>query len=321
MEKTKKPRLLAYLGRFTAVHALSYIVIAILFLNFQSLLPETKRIALDFYEPYRLFDFPAIAGQIVRGVAFALIFYPFYDLIFRNKAGRILLFASMWGLALFGSVEPQPGSVEGIIYTTTPFTEHLFVLIGVGVQMLLFVWIIFKWESYISESKSLRSDFELFPNRKKIKGYTTRFTILHLVTYWVVGSIFYEIAGYKDALESMEVFELWRDLENLPAVMLVFGGQIFRGIFLALLLYPFYHSYIFKKYGWALLYLLLAGLTIFGSPIFLREFFVAFDGTIREFFESLIIGIPEIFSQMLVFSLIFFFWQKRVERKKMVNKK
>ena len=316
MEKTKKPNLLAYLGRFTAVYVVSYVLIAVIFLNFQSLLPETKRIAIDFYEPYRLFDFTAIAGQIVRGIAFALIFYPFYNVIFSNKNGRVLLFASMWGLALFGSVEPQPGSIEGIIYTTTSFAEHAFVLIGVGIQMLVFVWIFFKWELHTSDSKSLKAAFELLPNRKKIKGYTIRFTIVHLITYWVIGSIFYEIAGYKDALDSMEVFELWRDLENLPAVLLVFGGQIFRGIFMALLLYPFYHSYIFKKYGWALLYLLLAGLTILGSPIFLREF-IAFDGTTSEFFESLIIGLPEIFSQMLIFSLIFFFWQKRAERKQM----
>ncbi len=313
MKKSKKPHLLVYLGRFTTVHVVCYAITAILFLNFQSLLPETKRIALDFYEPYRLFDFYAIAGQILRGIAFALIFYPFYGLIFRNKTGKIILFASMWALALFGSVEPQPGSIEGIIYTTTPFSEHLFVLVGAGFQMLLFVWLIFKWESHVSETENLKADYDFFPNRHKIKGYTIRFAVVHLVTYWVIGSIFYQLAGYREALESIEVFELWRELENLPAVMLVFGGQIFRGIFLALLLYPFYHSYISKNHGWAYLYLLLAGLTILGSPIFLREF-ITFQGTIAEFFESLVIGVPEIFSQMLVFSLIFFFWQKRAEK-------
>ena len=53
----------------------------------------------------------------------------------------------MWGVALFGSVEPQPGSIEGIIYTTISFTEHLYVLIAVALQMLLFVWLLFKWET------------------------------------------------------------------------------------------------------------------------------------------------------------------------------
>ncbi len=315
MKNPSKPCIIAFVGKFLVLHLVSFALIAVVFLLFKSNLPESKRIALNYYEPFRLFDMLSVTGQALRGLAFAFIIYPFYDLVFKNKKGRLLLFLSIWGLALICSVEPQPGSIEGVIYTTITFTEHVAVILFVAMQAILFVWLIFKWEAHQPQFPTHKIANTLFPEKHKLKSYTIRFTIMHLLTYWIVGSIFYQMANYNDALETMEVFELWRPLENLPAVFLVFGGQIVRGVLLAVGLYPFYNHYIYKKYGWALLYLLLAGLTILGSPIFIREF-IAFQGNTTEFLESLIIGIPEIFSQMLIFSLLFFFWQKKASVKK-----
>lgn len=341
----KRPQLLPYLGRFILLLLLTYFAIGFVFLAFQSALPETNRIALDFYEPFRPLGFLATAGQILRGLAFALVFYPFYNVLFDSRWGRTILFGAMWGVALFGSVEPQPGSIEGIIYTTISFTEHLYVLIAVAAQMILFVWLYFKWEthsrrrmdsaapggpdekggsasldvSHTTGSSQSPETAKLFESPaytpEKIRRYTIRFGIVHLLTYWIIGSIFYQIAGYADALQEMEIFDMWRDLESISAVLLVFFGQIFRGPVLALLLFPFYESYIHKKHGWLLLFLLMFGLTALGSPLFLPEFIVM-EGTFMEFLKDLVIGIPEIVTQMLVFSLIFFWWQRKSERKK-----
>jgi hypothetical protein len=341
MKQVNRPQILPYLGRFTLLHLIAYILIGFLFLLFQDLLPESRRVALDLYEPYRPLGLMAVGGQVLRGLAFALVFFPFYHVLFENPRGRLILFGAMWGVALFGSVEPQPGSIEGIIYTTISFTEHLYVLFAVALQMLLFGWLFFKWERLAQKKPSLtdqKSPGSLESTEgpasvespespegpatlgslaflpEKIRGYTFRFLIVHLVTYWVIGSLFYQIAGYADALDEMEVFELWRPLENITAVLLVFFGQIFRGPVLALLLAPFYRSYINKKNGWLLLFLLMIGLTALGSPIFLHEF-ILFEGTFMEFLKDLVIGIPEIVTQMLVFSLVFFWWQRRSVRK------
>lgn len=372
MNTNARPQLFPYLGRFTLLFLATYFVIGLPFLALQSALPESGRIALDFYEPFRHFGFMAVAGQLLRGLAFALVFYPFYNILFENTRGRLILFGAMWGVALFGSVEPQPGSIEGSIYTTISFTEHLYALTAAALQMVLFVWLFFKWETlsrkktgsvpYSSEenmktqegpgnltdqenlktqegmegpgSAEISGNLEE-PGRtgsatasdspgsfkspayapEKLNGYTTRFLVVHLITYWFIGSIFYQIAGYADALEEMDVFEMWRDLENISAVLLVFFGQIFRGAILGLLLAPFYGNYINKKTGWLLLFLLMFGLTALGSPLFLPEF-ISFEGTFVEFLKDLVIGIPEIATQMLVFSLIFFWWQKKAERRK-----
>ena len=316
MNEIKRPQIIPFLGRFTLLHLITYIIIGYFFLIFQDSLPESKRIALDFYEPFRSPDLMSIIGQILRGLAFAFIFYPFYNILFKNPRGRLILFGAMWGMALFGSVEPQAGSIEGIIYTTISFSEHMYVLIAVAAQMLLFVWLFFKWEAFsqkrigLSDPESQKSFENPVQYPIKIRGYIFRFGIVHFVSYWIIGPLFYQIAGYADALQEMEVFELWRDLESIPAVLLIFFGQIFRGGVLALLLAPFYGSYINKKHGWLLLFLLMIGLTALGSPIFLPEF-ILIEGTFLEFLKYLIIGIPEIVTQMLVFSIIFFWWQRR----------
>ena len=126
MNKIARPQLLPYLGIFMLLFLVTYFVIGLPFLALQSALPESGRIALYFYEPFRPFDLMAVAGQVFRAIAFALVFYPFYNILFESTRGWLILFGALWGVALFGSVEPQPGSIEGIIYTTISFTEHLY---------------------------------------------------------------------------------------------------------------------------------------------------------------------------------------------------
>jgi hypothetical protein len=66
MKKIERPQLLPYLGRFTLLFLATYYVIGLPFLVFQSALPESGRIALDFYETFRPIDLMAVAGQVLR---------------------------------------------------------------------------------------------------------------------------------------------------------------------------------------------------------------------------------------------------------------
>ncbi len=308
-------KLLPYILRFSLIFSLVYIAVAFLFSLFRDALPETERIALDLYEPFYFLNLTVFTGQLLRGVAFSLVLYPFYDFCFRNRHSLVILLISMFGLGLIGSVEPQPGSIEGMLYTLISLREHFYVIVAVALHITLFSLIFLYIERVLYNEGEPGKKTELFPRMLRLKGYFAKFVLLHLLTYWIVGSIFYEISGYQEALESMEIFKLWRPMESFQTVLIIFSGQVFRGLFLALLLYPFYRFYIHKKHGWLLLYLLLAGLTILGSPIFLTEF-ISLEGSFNEFLKGLLVGIPEIFSQMLVFSLLFFYWQKRVEKKK-----
>ena len=144
MEKTGS--LWSYVARLALVHVITYAVIAIAFLAFQGALPAQGRAALDFFAPYRPLNLITLAGQIIRGGFLALILYPFYDLLVRGRRGGLVLFAALWGLALLGSVEPMPGSIEGVIYTETTAAEHLVALAAGAVQALLFAWLFLSWE-------------------------------------------------------------------------------------------------------------------------------------------------------------------------------
>lgn len=87
----------------------------------------------------------------LRGVVLAFVLYPFYDCIVKGNHGGLILFGALWGLAILGSLEPLPGSIEGLIYTETTLVEHFMVLIAGAVQVMLFSWLFLRWEHSIGE--------------------------------------------------------------------------------------------------------------------------------------------------------------------------
>lgn len=184
-----KMKFLSFLFRFSFLHLATYPLIAVLFISVQEILPESNRIALDLYEPFRSLSLIVVLGQILRGLIFALIFYSFYDQIFKSRWGWLIMFSALWGVALLGSVEPQPGSIEGIIYTMISFLEHSLVILAVAIQMLILVFFFFKWEAFVNKPELSERKILNFEQRK-IKGYSLRFSVVHLLTDILVGAIF-----------------------------------------------------------------------------------------------------------------------------------
>ena len=305
-----------YAGRFILLHVVLYAIIGGIFLYVQSLVPEARRVALDFeyFSPYRVPGLVSLAAQASRGLILALIFYPFYPTITSSLRGGLALFGAMWGVAVFGSVEPIPGSLEGMIYTITTLPEHAAVLAATAIQTALFVHLFLRWESSrgrTGHAPNSHKDVHAAPVSKK--GHVLRFSLLHLITYWAVGSLFYQISDYQEAMASMEIFELYRPLESIVMVLGVFFGQVARGPLLALLLFPFLAVWVGRRHGWLLLFGLLFGLTALGSPVFLHLAIVESlnAASFSQFIESWAIGLPEIFTQMLVFSVLLFLWERK----------
>ena len=143
----------------------------------------------------------------------------------------------------------------------------------------------------------------------KMGYYFVRFVCAHILAYSIIAVMFLVFQNMLPDSNRLAL-ELYQPFRSLSVLTII--GQILRGTLLGVLLYPFYHYYIEKKHGWLLLYLLLAGLTILGSPIFITD---AIEGTFSEFLDSFFVGGPEIFSQMLIFSVLFFLWQRKNEKK------
>jgi len=141
----QKPLLIPLCGRFLLVHLITITVISALFIFLQNILPEANRLALETFRPFRL-GFTPLMAEIVRGIILALLVYPFYNLLVKNSRGPLVLFGGLWGLALLGSLEPFPGSIEGMIYTMTTLPEHLLVMTAGALQVLLYIKIFLGWE-------------------------------------------------------------------------------------------------------------------------------------------------------------------------------
>lgn len=312
MEK-RKSKMWGFVGRFVLLHVGVYSVTAWVFLNAQTALPAAGRVALDFFEPYSL-SLNGTLTQIAIGAVMAFVLYPFYDTIVKGQRGGMVLFAALWGVALLGSLEPKPGTIEGMIYTQTTFGEHALVLVAGVVQVLVFAWLFLRWEKRYADANG--SSGSVLTERVRIQGYAGRFTLLHMLVYLAVGILFYNISGYEEALATMEVFELWRPQDNLIAVGTVFFGQIARGAILALMLLSFYRTYMNTRKGWLLLFGLLFGLKVLATV-------TSVPATSAEFIQGVrdsMTGLPEITAQTLVFASLFFSWErKRIKKQRIAE--
>jgi hypothetical protein len=130
----KSGSLAAFCGRVTLVHFLSYSLVGALFfalgLNVIVYYESNPDPAMQGYqEIFRATDSVLVAAgpllNIIRGLLFGLVLYPFRETLITRKWGWAYLWALFLVLALFSTIGPAPGSIEGLIYTHVPLSHHL----------------------------------------------------------------------------------------------------------------------------------------------------------------------------------------------------
>lgn len=135
--KTVETGFMQFFWRITACHMVSYMLLGIL--------------------AYTIMDYPSqFAGpcsnmvptdspivslgpslQLIRGLIFAIVLFPFREVLLESRLGWLKLWGLFLGLAIFSTAGPVGGSVEGLIYTKTPAVEQLSGLWEVVLQTLL----------------------------------------------------------------------------------------------------------------------------------------------------------------------------------------
>ena len=83
--------------------------------------------------------------QPIRGLIFALAFYPLRSVLFETRRGWLTLWWLLLALGVFSTFGPAFGSVEGLIYTKLSARSQLLGLWEVVLQSLLFSFILFHW--------------------------------------------------------------------------------------------------------------------------------------------------------------------------------
>ena len=109
------------------VHTLTYFLMGLLastFLNYAERFTRPEMLCW-----MRSTDDPLVmAGpllQPIRGLVFALVFYPLRAVLFGKKNGWLIMWWTLVGLGILSTFGPPPGSVEGLIYTRIPVLDQL----------------------------------------------------------------------------------------------------------------------------------------------------------------------------------------------------
>lgn len=292
-----------WLGLFTGLSLLCYLLAATLFLPVQSLLPAGGSLNLAFYRPYVLTEPLVLLGHALRFLLMGALLLFLRPAIPEKQRGSRTVFGLLWGLALLLSLEPQPGSVEGMIYLQATVWEHGLVLLYTGGQTVLLITLLRRITGGLLPRKETPAAATTpLPER----GTWIRWTLIYVAVYWVVGSVFYNLSGYQEALATMEELSMFRPLENIPAVLAVFLGQFVRGPLLLLFLWPLRSLWLIPGRRGMVLFVLLLGFTVLGGYGVLPAMTSGLGQmSPADYLAGLAIGIPELLAQSLLFSWLF----------------
>jgi hypothetical protein len=86
--------------------------------------------------------------QPIRGVIFALAFYPLRHVLFGTRRGWLILWWLLIALGVLSTFGPAPGSVEGMIYTRIPLLDQILGLWEVVLQSLLLSVVLTYWVNH-----------------------------------------------------------------------------------------------------------------------------------------------------------------------------
>jgi hypothetical protein len=88
--------------------------------------------------------------QPIRGILFALAFYPLREILFKRKNGWLVTWWLLVALGILSTFGPTPGSVEGAIYTTLPIRDQFLSggMLEILTQSFLFSVLLYYWVNH-----------------------------------------------------------------------------------------------------------------------------------------------------------------------------
>ena len=89
------------------------------------------------------------AFQPIRGIIFALAFFPLQEILFKRKNGWLITWWLLIALGILSTFGPTPGSVEGMIYLA-PSSSGFFSggMLEILAQSLLFSALLYYWVNH-----------------------------------------------------------------------------------------------------------------------------------------------------------------------------
>lgn len=146
------------------VHTVTYFVMGLLAMEFLDYAHEFAKPGLMTY--MRPLSDPLVAAgplfQPVRGLIFAVAFYPIRNVLFGRRDGWAVMWLLLVALGILSTFGPSPGSIEGIIYTSRPLVLQIFALPEVVLQSLFLSAILCYWVTHPSNKRLAWAMWVLF---------------------------------------------------------------------------------------------------------------------------------------------------------------
>jgi hypothetical protein len=142
-----QPRFWGLAARTIVAHAITYFfmgALAATFLDYKAAFarPEMACWMRQFNDPMLL------AGplfQPIRGLIFALVFYPLREILFAKKNGWLLMWWMLVALGILSTFAAAPGSVEGMIYTRLSILGQMTGWLEIVPQAFLLSALLYYW--------------------------------------------------------------------------------------------------------------------------------------------------------------------------------
>ena len=120
-----RPAFLELTLKTIVVHTLTYFAVGLAAFTVFNYSAMFARPELSFMRPT---SDPLVALgpalQPMRGILFALAFYPLREILFGRKNGWLIIWLLLVSLGIFSTFAAAQGSVEGLIYTKLPLADH-----------------------------------------------------------------------------------------------------------------------------------------------------------------------------------------------------
>jgi hypothetical protein len=143
-----QPRFLGLAAKTIVCHTITYIIMGFLaayFLNYAAVLSHPNSLMRPITDPW------VMAGplfQPLRGLIFALVFYPLREILFGKKYGWLLMAWMLIALGILSTFGAVSGSIEGMIYTVVPIPFQLKGWLEIVPQALLFSALLCYWVNH-----------------------------------------------------------------------------------------------------------------------------------------------------------------------------
>lgn len=132
------------------VHTVSYTLMGIIASTY---LDYKEAYSLPYMECWmRQFGDPMLTAgplfQPLRGIVFALVFYPLREILFGSKYGWAVTWWLLVGIGILSTFGPPPGSIEGMVYTVIPVSEQIRGYLEIVPQALFLAVGLYFWVNY-----------------------------------------------------------------------------------------------------------------------------------------------------------------------------